>query len=968
MNQCNTLTKAKLLLVDDVYENLHALMQVLRDDYVIIAATEGEKALELAHRQPIPDLILLDIKMPGMDGYEVLQAIKADPVTRDIPVIFVSSLSEVVEEAKGLAMGAVDYVTKPINPDLLKLRIQTQLELRRYRRKPSSALSATGLLTQELPRLLVVDDMPENLHSLVDALSDQYQITVAREGVKAIEHVQSINPPDLILLDILMPGMDGFEVCRRIKATEAGNAIPVLFLSVLDNGIEKVRGFSVGGADFITKPFDIDEVRARLRNHLELNRLHQFCQQAVAKRTAELKKTATRLQATLDAIPDLFLEVDNDGYCCDIHIQQESNLPLTKQHWFGQLISEVFPDHAYQIILAALAEVKDNGLSIGKQFEWPLPEGSQWFELSVSKTHTDAQGEARFLLLLRNITDKVNSNRRLLLSNMVFENTAEGIIVTDAQNRIINVNRAFSDIFGYSPDEVLGRTPDLLKSGKHDRDFYHELWRSLELENNWKGEIWNRRKNGEVFPELASINVVRDAEGHVINHFAVFSDMLQKEAVEELNQLKFYDPLTKLANHALFKNRIEIALINAQPRHRFVAVMYLNLKHFRFINDSFGFILGDSALITTAKRLREIMPKQATAARLTADTFAIVMPDLNKVEEINLLVEGIQHKLYQPFDLAEQSVQLAIRMGIAVYPSDADDVSRLMEQADLALAEAKKSLETNCYRFYRADMNIHARTMIKMSAELRNAMAENRLVLHYQPQINIANGKIIGAEALVRIKLPDRGYISPADFIPIAEETGLIIPMGEWILQEACRQAQQWQVVKKGFTVSVNLSPLQLHQPNLMDVVRQAINLSGLEPECLELEFTETAIMNNVEEILSIMHKFKSLELNLSIDDFGTGYSSLAYLKHFPVDKLKIDQSFVRNMRAGDNDAAIIRAIVSLGQALSMTTIAEGVETEEQLAYLRSVGCDEMQGFLYSKPLPVEEFSVLLVESESNLK
>ncbi len=960
------LPKAKLLLVDDVHENLHALMQILRGDYVIIAATDGEKALALAHRQPLPDLILLDIKMPGMDGYEVLQALKSDPMTADIPVIFVSALSEAADEAKGLTMGAADYITKPINPDLLRLRVQTQLELRRYRRKPSAPFPVEGgIRTHQLPSLLVVDDMPENVHSLVSALSDQYRITVACEGTKVVEIVESSNPPDLILLDILMPIMDGFEVCRRIKATEAGNAIPVLFLSVIDNTIEKVRGFAVGGADFITKPFDIDEVRARLHTHLELSRLHQFFQEAVASRTAELKKTTIRLQATLDAIPDLMIEVDSEGYCCDIHVQQENNLPIAKQLWVGKLISELFPAHTQQTILAALAEVSANSLSTGKQFEWSWPGGSQWFELSVSKTHVDVPSETRFLLLLRNVTDMVSSNRRLLLSNMVFENAAEGIVITDAQNRIINVNRAFSEIFGYSQDEVLGKKPDLLKSGKHDRDFYKAMWRSLELENSWQGEIWNRRKSGEVFPEWASFNVVRDAEGQIINHFAVFSDMLQKKAVEELNHLKFYDPLTSLANQSLLKNRIEIALSSAQTYHRFVAVIYLNLKHFRAINDSFGFTLGDDVLITTAQRLREVMPKNATAARLAADTFGIVLPDLNKVEEINLLVDGIQQKLYQPFTLADQSVQLSIRMGITVYPSDADDVTHLMEHADLALAEAKKSLESNCYRFYRTDMNIHARNIVRMSAELRNAMAENRLVLHYQPQVNIASGKIIGAEALVRIKHPDMGFIPPGDFIPIAEETGLIIPMGEWILQEACRQAQQWRSVQKDFTIAVNLSPLQLHQPNLVDVVIQALTQSGLSPECLELEFTESAIMNNVEDILRILHTFKSLGLHLSIDDFGTGYSSLSYLKHFPVDKLKIDQSFVRNMQAGDNDAAIIRAIVSLGQALSMTTIAEGVETDDQLAFLRSLACDEMQGFLFSKPLPAAEFSILLAKTKT---
>lgn len=966
MSKEKTSAKAKILIVDDVPENLHALMQILGDKYAIIAATEGEKALDLAQRQSLPNLVLLDINMPGMNGYEVLQRLKANPLTADIPVIFVSALSEAEDEAKGLKMGAADYITKPINPGLLKLRIQTQLELQHFRRRPSHPFQPEGQNGSSKPAsILVVDDMPENVHGLVNALSDQYRVLVACEGAKALDIVQSTNPPDLILLDVLMPNMDGFEICRRIKATEAGNAIPVLFLSVVDNTIEKVRGFAVGGADFITKPFDIDEVRARIRNHLELNQLHLHLQQMVAQRTAELKKITSRLQATLNAVPDLMVEVDTEGYCCDIHMRQENTLPIPKRNWVGKLLYELLPAEAHQTLLAAFAEVNASGCSTGKQFEWPLSKGSQWFELSVSKTHADTLVEPRFLLLIRNVTDLVNTQRRLLLSNMVFENAAEGIMVTDALNRIINVNRAFTEIFGYSQDEVVGEKPDLLKSGKHDRDFYQAMWRSLEQENTWQGEIWNRHKSGEIFPEWASFNVVRDVSGHVINYFAVFSDLLQKQAVEELSQLKFNDPLTGLANQSLLKSRIDIALISAQPRHRFVAVIYLNLKHFRAINDSFGFTMGDHVLIATAQRLREVLPKQATAARLGADTFGVVLPDLNAVEEINLMVEGIQHKLYQPFILADQNIQLSVRMGISVYPGDGEGVTDLMEHADLALSDTKKALETNCYRYYRSDMNIHARAMVKMSAELRNAMDENRLVLHYQPQVNIDSGQIIGAEALIRIKDSKQGLISPADFIPIAEETGLIIPMGEWILQQACRQAKQWQTIQKGFLVAVNLSPVQLHQPNLPDVVTRALQQSQLSPECLELEFTESAIMDNVENILRIMHEFKSTGLHLSIDDFGTGYSSLSYLKHFPVDKLKIDQSFVQNMREGDNDAAIVRAIVSLGQALSMTTLAEGVETEDQLIYLRSLACDEMQGYLFSRPLPADEFTKLLTKTQS---
>ncbi len=379
----NSSAKPKMLIVDDVHENLHAMMNILRDKYAVVAATSGEMALELAARKPQPDLMLLDIRMPGMDGYEVLRRLKINQVTADIPVIIVTGLSESEDEAKGLKMGAADYITKPFNPDWLKLRVLTQLELRRYRRKPVLPSTSVGGAPQENFSILVVDDVPESIHELISALSDEYRIMVATNGLKAIELVQGPTPPDLILLDIVMPEMDGYEVCRHIKSTEVGNRIPVIFLSVLDESVEKVRGFSIGAADYITKPFDIDEVRARIRTHLELNLLQRFFEQMVAQRTAALQETMSQLQATLNAIPDLLFEVDLDGRYWDVHAPREDLLAAPKEQLIGKLISEILPQNVVEVCMAALQEANETGWSIGKQFELLLPQSKLWFELSV---------------------------------------------------------------------------------------------------------------------------------------------------------------------------------------------------------------------------------------------------------------------------------------------------------------------------------------------------------------------------------------------------------------------------------------------------------------------------------------------------------------------------------------------------------------------------------------------------------
>ncbi len=589
-----------------------------------------------------------------------------------------------------------------------------------------------------------------------------------------------------------------------------------------------------------------------------------------------------------------------------------------------------------------------------------------WLKLSISPTWAEGETPGTCIALAQDISEEVRSRQQRELSAMVFEQSSDCMMITDADNRIISVNRAFVEVSGYSSEEVAGKNPRILKSKRHNHEFYRTMWRTLEKQGNWQGEIWNRRRDGELFPAWASITAVRNAEGKTVNYFAVFSDLIQKRAVEELDHLKHYDPLTNLPNRTLLEDRIDGAIVHAQQYGRFIGVIFLNLDHFHTVNDMFGHMGGDQMLVSTAERLVGAVPAHATVTRLSADTFVISLPDLNTSEEINRLAQIIAQQTYQPFRLADQQVQLSARMGIAVYPLDGNDAATLMKHADAALADAKLSGGRNGFRFYSSSMNEHAQKLVTMGAELRSAIAQDRLVLYYQPQVDILTGQIVGAEALVRIRHQERGVISPAEFISVAEETGLILPMGEWVIKEACRQMQQWHAERHSeLIIAVNLSPLQLHQSNLTEIVKQALETSGLPPQYLELEFTESAIMQNARETVNIMKQFKAMGLHLSIDDFGTGYSSLSYLKQFPVDKLKIDQSFVSNITQDPNDAAIVQAIIALGRTLGMTTIAEGVETEAQLGYLRSLNCKEMQGYLYSRPLPAEEFAELLIRGRT---
>lgn len=718
-----TAARPCILIVDDVHENLHALMNVLRDDYAIIAATSGEKTLELAQREPRPDLILLDIKMPGMDGYSVLSHLKFDPATAEIPVIFVTALAESADEARGLKLGVADYITKPVNPDLLKMRVRTQLELRRYRANPVMFDIANHVDPQNPPTVLVVDDVPENIHELLEALKDDYRIQVACSGAKALEIVQGATPPDLVLLDIVMPLMDGYEVCRRIKATPAGNRIPVIFVTVIDATDGKVRGFELGAADFITKPFDIDEVRARIRHHLELARLRRFLEDLVAQRTALLQ------------------------------------------------VSE-----------------------------------------------------------------------------------------------------------------------------------------------------------------------------------------------EKYRTLAHRDPLTGLPNRVLFAELLTHAILHAERNQGQFALLFLDLDNFKTVNESLGHRLGDQLLLEVSRRLQRRLPESDAIARIGGDEFYIIIDDGDGMPSVDLMAQRLLDALAEPVVLDGHSVYVGASIGIALYPADGTSAEALQSNADAALHQAKMQ-GRGILRFFSPELTSRAKDRLTLEAELRQALVRGELRLHYQPQVALGGGELVGLEALVRWQHPERGMIPPGDFIPLAEESGLVVPLGEWVLREACRQIKAWSAagIAPGHT-AVNVSAVQLSRGMLVESVRQVLAETGIAPAQLELEITESFVMVDRDRAFESLAALKALGVRLSIDDFGTGYSSLAYLQQLEVHKLKIDISFVRDMTSNAGNASIVKAIIALGQSLGLDVLAEGVEWQDQVDRLRALGCGAMQGYLVSRPLPTDAMTRFLQE------
>ena len=537
----------------------------------------------------------------------------------------------------------------------------------------------------------------------------------------------------------------------------------------------------------------------------------------------------------------------------------------------------------------------------------------------------------------------------------VFESTLEGIMITNTKSIILAINPAFTRITGYTADEAIGRTPEILHSGRQNKVFYADMWQTLLNTGHWQGELWNRRKNGEVYPEWLAITAIHDDNGKVNEYAALFSDITeQKRNEEQLAHQACHDILTDLPNRLLFDDRLSMALAHAQRNNSMLAVIFLDLDRFKNINDSLGHSVGDRVLQSVAGRLTRNIRQEDTAARMGGGEFTILLPHIPHADNAAELAEKILGAIEQPLYLDDHELFVTASIGISVYPGDAGQAESLMKNADTAMYRAKERGGNN-YQFYTPAMNTRALERLTLENSLRHALKRNQFLLYYQPQIHLGTGQIVGVEALLRWRTEEGELISPAEFIPLLEETGLIIPVGAWVLQQACMQNSAWQAAGlPPLRIAVNLSARQFGQQDLVSHVLNCLEKSGLEAGYLELEITESIMMDAVDGKLEVLKALRHAGLQLAVDDFGTGYSSLSYLKRLPVDTIKIDQCFIRNAAHDPEDAAIVKAIITLAHDLKRRVIAEGVETREQLSLLHTLGCDEIQGYLFSRPLAAE--------------
>lgn len=564
----------------------------------------------------------------------------------------------------------------------------------------------------------------------------------------------------------------------------------------------------------------------------------------------------------------------------------------------------------------------------------------------------------------RRAIERQRQEESLRLYASMFEHSGEAIIITDSQNNIVDANPAFTAMTGYTLDEVRGQNPRIMASDKTPPETYQSIWQALNNGQHWQGEIWDRRKGGGVFPKWAVLSTVHDANGKLVNYIALYTDITERKASEaRIERLAHFDPLTGLINRYSLESRLQQALLSARRNRNMLAVLFIDMDRFKLINDTLGHSIGDQLLQEVAKRLSERVRESDIVARQGGDEFVVGLTDLEDQSNVIPLVEQLLRALSQPYDVDGHTLRSTPSIGIAIYPNDAPTVAELLKNADLAMYHAKSQGRNN-YQFFNADMNLRMQKRVALEEEMRHALENQQFELHYQPQLDLRTGTINGVEALVRWRHPERGMISPMDFIPIAEESGFILPLGHWILTEACQQLSVWQ--SHGLSnihMSINLSTRQFSSADLPSELRNILDQACIDPKWLDLEITESMSMESPEQAIKTMRRLTDLGVTLTIDDFGTGYSSLAYLKLFPVHTLKIDRTFVKDIETDQNDADICDTTVLLAHRLGLETVAEGVETAAQFKYLLSIGCERLQGYLISKPLPAAEAEEFIRQS-----
>lgn len=746
-----------------------------------------------------------------------------------------------------------------------------------------------------------------------------------------------------ILLSVLFAALTGRYLTRRLYAIQK-------IADAVQSGQSELRAVVPG-----------DDEAAQLA------RQFNSMLDTLEKRNAALVNSEAQSRALISAIPDIIFTNRLSGEYLDVHAPDQSMLFVSPDIFLHRRIDEVLPKPVADLFQKTFSAAIHCGDVQELNYSLSIDGKKRHFEARVVPSSEDT-----LISIVRDVTERRLSEEALHIAATAFE-SHEGMIITNAEKMILQVNKTFTEITGYSAEETLGETPRLYSSARHDEIFYAAMWQSIQTDGAWQGEVWNRRKNGELFPAWLTITAVVSEEGLATHYVGAFVDITQrKKAEDQIKSLAFYDPLTALPNRRLLRDRLEIAMAGSLRGQHKGALLFVDLDDFKTLNDTLGHDKGDCLLFQVANRLSACVRDGDTVARLGGDEFVVMLEDLSdNLTEAAMQAEIVSEKilgvLNQTYQLNSHEYYSSASIGVTLFGEQRENIDEPLKRADLAMYQAKAG-GRNTVRFFDPRMQTEVSDRVVLAAGLRRALMQNEFVLHYQAQVT-DDSQIVGAEALLRWQHPQRGLVAPIEFIQLSEETGIIFSIGQWVLETACAQLAIWatRVEMKNITVAVNVSARQFQQINFVDQVFAVIARTGANPQRLKLELTESLLVNNIEDVIEKMNRLKKIGVGLSLDDFGTGYSSLSYLKRLPLDQLKIDKSFVKDILMDSHDAAIAKMVIALADSMALTVVAEGVEVEKQRAFLIDQGCKVFQGYLFSRPLSLDKFERYcgLIQSET---
>ena len=1054
---------ARLLVVDDRAENIRLMRSILKPEgYDVVSAIDGESALLLAQTEPQPELILLDAMMPVMDGYAVCSRLKAMDSTRQIPVIFVTAVDDAQAEARCFALGAADYITKPVKLPALLARVKAHLALYAQQRSLESMFrdvlefAPDALVVSDTDgRIVRVNAQAEGLfgYARQELMGQLIEVLLperlraghpAQRGGFARSHATRRMGQGLA---VLARRKDGSECDVEINLSRIGTAQGDLFVASLRDISERKAAeaslriaaiaFEAQEGIVVTDAHDVV-----LRSNQAFSRITGYSAAEVVGRKMNFLKSARHGSdfwvalwktvvsdgvwhgeiwnrhksgaeylhwLTISTVKDALGVVSHYvGTYTDVTERKHQEEQLLRQNNLLSGIIENFPggvsvvdadlrllahNAQYAQLLEFPAELMaqpDVNLADFCRFnaqrgEYGAGDPEQQVAAAIARARRfephqfervrpngvalEVRGvplpSGGFVSTYVDVTARRQADEQLRIAAAAFE-SQDAIIVTDITGAILRVNQAFCQITGYSAEEVVGQNPRLLKSGRHDATFFRNMWESIGLTGGWIGEIWDRRKNGEVYPKWLSISAVKGVDGVVTHYVGTHTDITaRKEAENKIHTLAFFDQLTGLPNRTLLLDRLKQAMTATDRTDKHGALLFIDLDNFKNLNDTLGHDVGDLLLKQVAERLSQCVREGDTVARLGGDEFVVLLADLSGDEaDAAIDTETVASKIITTLNLVYRfgtaSHHSTASMGATLFRGSKTSTDDLIKQTDLTMYKAKEG-GRNTFRFFNPEMEQALKERAALESDLRRAVEAQQFLLHYQVQVS-ESGLVTGAEVLLRWQHPQRGMVSPANFIPLAESTGLILPLGHWVMETACTQLALWasQPAMAHLTVAVNVSAQQFRESDFVEQVLHLLQTTGANPQRLKLELTESLLVDNIAAIIDTMTTLKGHGISFSLDDFGTGYSSLSYLKRLPLDQLKIDQSFVRDVMDDPNDAAIARTIVALSEGLGLSVIAEGVETLAQRDFLASAGCHAYQGYFFGRPMPLARFEELV--------